>query len=155
MTEFGVRGTAGGATEAKQDTQITAEEAMQAAVESLTKQTTSTPVNAQVFNNVLTTYTSAEIDCSEYRKFLLGVRLTVVNAPTTIQINVQFSQDGITFEDYVKVPFGSLMYEDTAGSKNECWCEECLASKMKINVVAIGTDATNTFTLTCKVALTR
>lgn len=177
MTDFGVRGVAGGATEAKQDdviaelqdieeavgdasatnqeTQITAEEAIQAAVEALTKQTTVTPVNAQVFNNVLTTYTSAEIDCTGYRKFLLRVRLSVANAPTTIKINIQFSHGGVTFENYVKVPFGSLMYEDTAGAKNECWCGECLAPKMKINVVAVGTDATNTFTLTCKVGLTR
>jgi len=155
MTDFGVRGAVGGATEAKQDTQITTEEAIQAAVEALTKQVGSTPVDAQVFDNVQTTYTSAEIDCSGYRNFLLRLRLSVTLAPTTIQIIVQFSQDGTTYENYVRGPFGSLMYEDTAGSKNECIEGPVLGAKMKIYVVAVGTDATNKFTLTSKVVLTR
>lgn len=177
MTEFGVRGAAGGSTESKQDdiitelqdieaavgdasaanqaTQITAEEATQAAAEALTAQAGSTPVNAIVFDDDPTTYTSAEIDCAGYRKFLLRTILAVANAPTTIKINVQFSQGGTTYENYTRGPFGSLMYEDTAGAKSECIEGDCLGAKMKINVVAVGTDATNTFTLTCKVILTR
>ncbi len=155
MTDFGVRGEAGDATAENQATQITAEEAIQAAAEGLTKQTSVIAVNAQVFNNVLTTYTSAEIDCAGYRKFLLRNILTVTLTPTTIQIIVQFSQGGATYEDYVQGPFGSLMYEDSAGAKAEAIPGKCLGAKMKIYVVAVGTDATNKFTLTSKVILTR
>jgi len=124
-------------------------------VEALTKQVGSTPVNNITFDDDPTTYTSAEIDCSGYRKFLLRLRLTVTGAPATIQIFVQFSQDGGTYENYMHGPFGSLMYEDTAGAKNECIDGPVLGAKMKIYVVALGTDANKKFTLTAKVILTR
>ena len=137
------------------DTLETKQAAIQAAVEALTKQVGSTPVNAQVFDDAQTTYTSAEIDCSGYRKFLLRLRLTVTDTPTTIQIIVQFSQGGATYENYMRGPFGSLMYEDTAGAKNECIEGPVLGAKMKIYAVAVGTDATHKFTLTAKVILTR
>jgi len=129
--------------------------AIQAAVEALTKQVGSTPVSDITFDAAPTTYTSAEIDCSGYRKFLLRIRLAVTNAPTSIQIIVQFSQGGTTYENYMRGPFGSLMYEDGAGSKNECIEGEVLGAKMKIYVVALGTNATDKFTLTCKLILTR
>jgi len=129
--------------------------AIQTAVEALTKQVGSTPVNNITFNADPTTYTSAEIDCSGYRKFLLRIRLTVTNTPTTIQIIVQFSQGGDTYENYMRGPFGSLMYEDGAGSKNECIEGPVLGAKMKIRVVALGTNGTDKFTLTCKLNLTR
>ena len=126
-----------------------------AAVGVLTKQALFTPVDAVVFDDDPTTYTSAEIDCSGYRKFLLRLRLTVTDTPTTIQIIVQFSQDGATYENYMRGPFGSLMYEDSAGSKNECIEGPVLGAKMRIYVVTVGTDATHKFTLTAKVILTR
>ncbi len=133
MTEFGVERVAG----------------------DLTKQENVKPVDGEVFNNVQTSYTSAKIDTAGYRKFLLRNILTVAGAPTNIKINVQFSQGGGSYENYMRGPFGSLMYEDTAGAKAECIEGECLGAKMKINVVATGTDAAKTFTLTCKVILTR
>jgi len=155
MTDFGKRGGGVGATSDKQATQITAEEAIQAAVEALTKQESFVPVDGEVFDDSQSEYTSAEINSSGYRKFFLRIRLSVTNAPTTIKINVQFSHGGATYENLVNVPFGSLVYEDTAGSKNECLCGECSDDRMKINIVAVGTDATNKFTLTCKLTLTR
>jgi len=150
MTDFGVRGAAGGATEGKQDTQITAEEAIQAAVEALTLDAKNTPVDNQVFNDALSEYTSAAINSTGYRKFLLRIILTVTGTPTSIKINVQFSQGGVTFENYIRGPFGSLMYEASAGAKSECIDGPIVGDRMKINVVAVGTDAGNTFTLTCK-----
>lgn len=150
MTEFGVRAAAGGATEAKQDTQITAEEAIQAAVEALSATTVVTAVNNQTFDNVQTTYTSAQIASGGYRKVLVRIILGVTNAPGTIKINLQFSEGGTTYENYTRGPFGSLMYEDTAGAKSECIEAYIVGSRIKINVVATGTDATNKFTLTCK-----
>jgi len=133
MTEFGVERIAG----------------------DLTRQKNVKPVNGEVFDDSQVTYTSAEIDTEGYRKFLLRLRLTVTGAPTSIQIFVQFSQGGATYENYTRGPFGSLMYEDTAGAKNECIEGEVLAAKMKIYVVAVGTDANKIFTLTAKVILTR
>ena len=126
-----------------------------AAVGVLTKQVLFTPVDAVVFDDDPTTYTSAEIDCNGYRKFLLRIILAVTDTPTDIKINVQFSQEGDTYENYTRGPFGSLMYEDSAGAKAECIEGECLGAKMKINVVATGTTAVHKFTLTCKVILTR
>ena len=150
MTDFGVRGAAGGATEAKQDDIITASEAVQAAAEALTMEGKATPVDAEVFNDSQSEYTSAAINSTGFRQFLLRIILTVVGAPTTIKINVQFSQAGSTFENYVRGPFGSLMYEDTAGAKSECIDGPIVGDQMKINVVAVGTTADATFTLTCK-----
>ena len=121
----------------------------------LTKQKVVVPVNAEVFNNGQKSYTSGNIDSEGYRKFLLRNILAVSGAPTDIKINVQFSQGGATFENYMRGPFGSLMYEDSAGAKSEAIDGECLGAKMRINVVATGTDAAKTFTLTCKVILTR
>lgn len=172
MTDFGVRAAAGGATEAKQDdiiaelvdiegavgdasaanqvTQITAEEAIQTAVEALSATTVITAVDNQDFDDVQTSYTSAEISSGGYRRVLIRIILAVTNAPGTIKINLQFSEGGTTYENYVRGPFGSLMYEDTAGAKSECIEAPIMGSRIKINVVATGTDATNKFTLTCK-----
>ncbi len=155
MTDFGVRGAAGGATEAKQDTQITAEEAIQAACEILTADQRFVMVDNITFDDDPTSYTSSPITSASFRKFLLRVGLTVTGTPTSIQINVEFSHHGATWEKYIGGPFGSLMYEDTAGAKNECIPGERLGNKMRINVVALGTDANNYFTLTVKLILVR
>lgn len=155
MTNFGVRSAAGGSTEAKQDTQITAVEAIQEGVELLTADQRFIMLDAEVFDNVQTEYTSDIISSASYRKFLLRIGLSVEGAPTDIKINVQFSHHGATWENYVQGPFGSLMYEDTAGSKNECIPGERLGNKMRINVVATGTSAVNKFTLTVKLILVR
>lgn len=150
MTDFGRPIQIGDASAANQETQITAEEAILAEAIKLTASTVVTPVNNQVFDNVQSSYTSGQVVSAGYRKFLLRIILGVTNAPGTIKINVQFSEGGTTYENYVKGPFGSIMYEDTAGAKNEC-LEGCIVgSRMKINVVATGTDATNKFTLTVK-----
>ena len=121
----------------------------------LTRQKNVKPVDGEVFNDGQSSYTSLPIDCDGYRKFLLRITLAVEGAPTDIKINVQFSHAGGTYENYTHGPFGSLMYEDSAGAKSECIDGECLGAKMKINVVATGVDAVKTFTLTCKVILTR
>lgn len=155
MTDFGVRSATGVAIEAKQDDAIAVQEAIQAAAEVLTADQRYIMVDGKVFNNIQTEYTSDAITAASFRKFLLRINLTVDGAPTTIKINVQFSHHGATWENYVQGPFGSLMYEDTAGAKNECIPGERLGHKMRINVVAVGTTAANKFTLTCKLILVR
>ncbi len=155
MSDFGSHSGGFGASAAKQDVQEVSLDAIQAAEEALSRQAQFTPVNNITFDDDPTEYTSAEIDCSGYRKFLLRVILSVTNTPTDIKINVQFSHGGTTYENYTRGPFGSLTYEDTAGAKSECIEGECLGPKMKINVVTTGTNGTHKFTLTCKLILTR
>lgn len=155
MTDFGRSIQIPDASAANQGTQITAEEAIQAAVETLTCQRSAKPVNAQVFNDVQTTYTSNALATGDCRKILLRVILTVTGTPGTIKISPQFSFGGGTYQNCIQGPFGSLMYEDTAGNKSECIPMECIAPLMRINVVATGTSAANKFTLTCQLVGTR
>lgn len=150
MTNFGVRSAALGSTAEKQDVEIATAEAIQAGVEALSSSTTVIAVDNKVFDEVQTSYTSSVIACDKYRLVLVRVILGVTLAPGTIKLNLQFSENGASFENYVRGPFGSLIYEDTAGAKNECIEAPVLGSKLRINVVAEGTDATNKFTLTCK-----
>lgn len=150
MTDFGVRGAVGGSTEAKQDDIITELQDIEEAVEALSANTVVTAVNNQTFDDVQTSFTSNGIASGGYRKVLVRIILSVTNAPGTIKINLQFSEGGTTYENYTRGPFGSLMYEDTAGAKSECIEADIVGSRIKINVVATGTDATNKFTLTCK-----
>lgn len=126
------------------------QEAIQEAVEKLTLDAQAVPVDGEVFDNVQTEYTSDPISAAGYRFFLLRIILTVTGSPGTLKINVQFSHQGSTYENYVRGPFGSLMYEDTGGNKSECIDGPVAADYMKINVVTTGTNAANKFTLTCK-----
>lgn len=145
----------GAATEAKQDTQITALQIIDNLPGDLTKQASSTPVSAVLFDSAAEAYTSASINCSGYRKFLLEINLDVTLAPTDIQIFVQFSDDNTTFYNYMNGPFGCLLYEDAAGDKLECVSGDCLAAYIRIYVLSSGCSATATFLLTCKLILTR
>ena len=155
MPRIGTAFTVGAATETKQDTQITAEQAIQAAAEALTEQAVSTLVNAVVFDSAAEAYTSAAVDCSGYRKFLLEMNVDVTSVPTDLNIQIQFSDDNATFYNHMNGPFGSLMYEDSAGDKLECVSGECLAQYVRLYVLSSGCDASNTFTLTAKLVLTR
>jgi hypothetical protein len=150
MSDFGSRGGGVDATAAKQDVQEVSLDAIQAGVEALSATTVVTPVNNQVFDDVQSSYTSPEIACSGYRKVLIRIILGVTLAPGTIKINLQFSEGGATYENYTRGPFGSLMYEDTAGAKAECIEAPIMGSRLKINVVTTGTGAANKFALTCK-----
>ena len=108
--------------------------------------------------NVNTTYddstdtaNSQTIDCETRRKFSLFYTLARAGTPTDIRIIVQFSQDGgTTFFDYMNWFFGDLRFDDTAvGSDgiNEVVTGDCIAEDMRIRVVATGTTASNTFTV--------
>jgi len=117
------------------------------------RQTTVTPISAQVFNNVLTTYTSAAFSTGAYRRGLLIISLAVAAAPTDIVINLMFSDDDVTYYKYMLGPFGDLRYEDSAGAKAECLDFPILAPYMKLIATATGTTAVNMFSLTCKVVM--
>lgn len=121
----------------------------------VTAQKVQTLVSAVVFNSAAEAYTSASVDCSGYRKFLLEINLDVTLAPTDINIQVQFSDDDVTFYNFMNGPFGSLLYEDSAGDKLACVSGDCLAQYIRVYVLSSGCDASNTFLLTCKLILTR
>ena len=119
----------------------------------VTAQKVSTPVDAVLFDSTAEAYTSASVDCSGYRKFLLEINLDVTLLPTDINIQVQFSDDDSTFYDFTDGPFGSLMYEDGAGDKKQAVSGECLARYIRIYVLSSGCTASATFLLTCKLVL--
>jgi hypothetical protein len=81
------------------------------------------------------------------------VNLDVTGAPTDIVIAVQFSDDRVTWFNYVIGPFGDLRYEDAAGDKKECLDFPILAPFMRLYLVATGSGPGATFLMTCKVVL--
>lgn len=155
MPRIGTEATAGAATEAKQDTQITALQLIDNLPGDLTKQAVSTLIDAVVFDSAAEAYTSAAVDCSGYRKFLLEINLAVVLAPTDIRIDVEFSDDNVTFYKHMNGPFGSLMYVTAQGDKLECVSGECQAQYVRLYALSSGCDATNKFTITAELVLTR
>lgn len=155
MTDFGHRKQVPDASAANQELLIAAAEAVEDTILAQTAQANIKPVDAEVFDDEQSTYTSAEMDVSDYRDFMLRMILAVTGTPTDITIDVLVSYSGATYEKYMSGPFGSLMYEDSAGAKAEAVSGKIIAPKMKIRATATGTDADNTFTLTCKVAVSR
>jgi len=126
---------------------------IKAGLEALVARTTHTFVPVTTFDDDPTFYTSTSLDVSAYRRFELLITLSVVLAPTDIVIRVQFSDDNITFYDYMNGPFGDIRYEDTAGTKTESISGECVANYMRVFVQATGTSAANKFLLTVKAML--
>lgn len=116
--------------------------------------TITTLIDAATYDDSTTSENSAAQDTDEYRKFLLFLDVDSANTPTTVQFIVQFSDDGgTTWYDYKQGLFTSLYYEDqdTASGITECFSGECAGRDFRLRVVATGTDATNTFTVTAKV----
>lgn len=104
-------------------------------------------VDAVTFNSAAQAYTSKSFECAAFRAFTLMIDLDVTNAPTDIRIDVEFSHDGINFYKHMDGPFGSLMYEDSAGDKKECVIGRLTANWMRIYVLSSGCSASATFTL--------
>lgn len=100
-----------------------------------------------LFDSDAKTYTSKVFECAPFQKFLLMIDVGVTLAPTDIQIFVQFSPDLAKWFDYSDGPFGSLMYESTAGDKKECASGRIIAHWMRVYVVSSGCNASNTFKL--------
>ena len=112
-------------------------------------------VDDVVFNSVNETYTAPGIDVSDYRDFAILIDLAVAFAPTDIVVRVQFSDDDSAYYNLMNGPFGDLRFEDTAGAKKEAVVGKVIAPYMRISVASSGCDATNKFTLTVKVVLSK
>lgn len=118
-----------------------------------TRNDPTTLVDNITFNNATITYTSAVLDCLNFRKFILTVAKTVAAAPTTLEIQVQMSVDNVNWFHYTRGPFGYLAWEDTAGDEDEAIDGDVVARYLRLYVIAVGTTAMNMFTLTAAIQL--
>ena len=109
-------------------------------------------IDATVFDDAPTTETSESFDTSNFKKFNLLIELAVTNTPTDILIELEFSDDDVTFYKLMNGPFGDLRYEDGAGDLKETVSGKdiMLDRYMRVKVTATGTDATDKFALTVK-----
>lgn len=104
-------------------------------------------VKGVLFDSAAETYTSDSFECAPYKEFLLLIDLDVTGAPTDIRIDVEFSHDNVNFFKLMDGPFGSLMYEDSAGDKKEAVSGKIIAHWMRIYVVSSGCTSSLTFKL--------
>lgn len=118
------------------------------------RQRTVTAINAVEFNDSVGTKTSSKFLCGPYRRFSLLINLAVTLAPTDILIEVYESDDNSNFYKIMNGPFGDIRFEDSAGNKMESIQGTVNAPYMKVVVTATGTDGSNKFTLTAKIAFT-
>lgn len=117
------------------------------------RQETIRMIDAITFNDVVTSKTSNSIHVGAFTDFCLLIDLDVTAAPTDITIDVELSYDGARFFKLMNGPFGSLMYEDSAGDKKEAVSGKVLADYMRIKVTATGTTSSATFKLSLDVVL--
>lgn len=112
-------------------------------------------VDDVTFNNVTTTATSTAVRCVPFHDFLILIKLVVANTPTNIVFDVEFSNDNVTFYKYMNGPFGDLRYEDGAGNKNEAIFGRCPAKYIRVKATATGTSASNTFTVSVHLLISK
>jgi hypothetical protein len=115
-----------------------------------------TLIDAITLDDDPTEYNSSGLDCSGFRKFLLYLAIDSTSTPTTLQILVQFSDDGgTTWWTLTQEPFAALFWEDadTATEINECFTGECAGRLMRIRAVGTGTTSSAKFKVTAKVEL--
>ena len=112
-------------------------------------------IDGVIFNNVTTTATSTGIRCVPFHEFMLMISLAVTLAPTDILFAVEFSDDNVTFFKYMNGPFGDLRYEDAAGDKAEAISGKCLGKYIRVTATATGTDATNLFTVSAHLLISK
>ena len=113
-----------------------------------------TLIDATTFNATTATETSDAVFMQDYGHFTLYTSIDSTLTPTDIVIQVQFSDDGVTFYNYTRGPFGDLRWEDggTATALNESIDGEVAGRYMRVIVTCTGTDATKKFLVTVKVS---
>jgi len=114
---------------------------------------TTTAIDAQVFDDVQTTYTSADIDTSTAVNGFLVINLTIANAPTDIVIQVKTGMSANPTAIIMDNALGDLRYEDAAGAKNQTIIIPYFGDYTRITATATGTTSSATFTLTVKVIM--
>lgn len=115
-----------------------------------------TAIDAVVLDDDPTSTNSDTIAVDPWTDFLLFLSVLSAGTPTTVQFLVEFSDDGgTTWYSYVQGLFAALYYEDgdTAAVKTECFSGKVHGRDMRIRAIAVGTDGSNTFTVSAKLEL--
>lgn len=101
------------------------------------------------YNNVTTNATSQVINCGQYRKATLGFELTKSGTPIDITIIVEISLNGTNYTQLCNGPLSKWIYDDVAvtGGIQRSFTFPIACQKVRIKVVATGTTAVNTFTM--------
>lgn len=101
------------------------------------------------YNNTTTTATSTAKKVWNYRWGSLSLTIAQANAPTDIRIQVEGSNDGTNFDNESNGPLGLWIYDDTAvGSGISRKLNFPIVGRsIRVTIIATGTDATKTFTV--------
>lgn len=101
------------------------------------------------YNNVTTNATSQVINCSQYRQVTLGFDLTKAGTPTDIIIILEISLNGTNYTQLTNGPLSKWIYDDVAvtGGTQRSYTFPIACQKIRVKVVATGTSAVNTFTM--------
>ena len=110
-------------------------------------------ITDQLFNNILTTYTSKDYFCEPYSRASIIINSVVAGAPTDIVIQVQLSDDSVNWYQRMDGPFGDLRYVAAGGNIKESIDFDIRATWIRLRAIAAGTTAVNTFLLNAKVNL--
>ena len=113
----------------------------------------------QVFDNVTTNANSERVRTKPYSHFGLFLKIAVANDPTDLVFKVQFSNDdAVTWFDLKNDFFGDLRYEDavpTVATVYEILHGPCSGRDIRLRIVATGTTAAKTFTVSAYLELYR
>ena len=125
---------------------------------SVTGQVSRSPVttllDGVVFNDVLSSQNSGQVDCAGFREFVLYLTMLSASTPTDIQFIPQFSNDGgTTWFSYLQGPWASMFFEDAVMSSEitEAYSGLVVGRLFRLRAVATGTTSSATFTVTASV----
>lgn len=102
------------------------------------------------YDDTTTTAASADITCTGYRWVDFFFTLDSTNTPTDITLTAQL-EDGGNYFDYREGYWGKFIFDDVSvATAQNIWVRfpAPASGTFRINVVATGTDATNTFDIT-------
>jgi len=105
--------------------------------------------------NATTTATSSSVSCQGFKNFRLWNTVTSAGTPTDITFTLQLSDDsGATWYDLTENFWGNLIYEDTttaSGMSEVLLGQLAGATHLRLKIDGVGTDASNTFTVSTSV----
>ena len=107
--------------------------------------------------NTTTPFVSPSIETGANGKFELAYDIVSTGTPTTVELQVQVSQNDTDWFDFVKAPFGSLVFEDTQtaspGIQESIGEQHGAYAYIRLVVTGVGVDGSNYFTLSSELAL--
>lgn len=112
--------------------------------------------DAEVFNGGAETANSDAQKTSNYRKFALFVEIAATGSyvDEKLTFRIQFSPDGgTTWHTLQNDPFASYMFTLDQGTIEEVIVGPVAGEDMRLQIEGEGTDASNYFTVTVKLAL--